>query len=110
MEETNYKFCHYFRWEGGWWYWLDNNPKGQYRPGAVAVGIYNRLSNDGNHQLAKDCLSEMFPDATLHRARPYHEGGNWKGPSMGSRPYKVGHRNGDEVVTIRGYETDEEAY
>ena len=70
--------------------------------------MYTHLAYGIPHKLAKDVLHEKFPGMILHRARPYHEGGNWKGPSMGSRPFKFGHRRGKEVETIRGYEVEDE--
>lgn len=109
MPENKATFVHYFRWEGWWWYWTSNDPKATYRPGSVGIAdLYTHLAYGIPHKLAKDVLHEKFPGMILHRARPYHEGGNWKGPSMGSRPYKFGHRRGKEVETIRGYEVEDE--
>lgn len=88
-------FVHYFRCEGWWWYWTSTDPKATYRPGSVGmVDLYTHLAYGIPHKLAKDVLHEKFPGMILHRARPY----------------QAGHRSGDEVVTIRGYETDEETY
>ena len=88
---------HYFHFENQWFYFVNEYENSSYRKQSFNLNHipYTKFADDVTHKEAKEKLLDIFPDCSLHRAKPYHYSPRNKN-SNGSRIYKQGHNKEDK--------------
>lgn len=87
------KYVHYWHFQRAWYAKVNDNPNSErvywHNSGAVQKHWNEEcLIEDSawlTHGEVKKKLTEMYPEYTLVKDRPFHEGARWNGYKHGSR-------------------------